>query len=46
MGKEKDIINITVENISNEDMKIDPTMFNGVGENGSKTKQALTLMIK
>ncbi|MGU8986058.1 DUF4352 domain-containing protein, partial [Clostridium perfringens] len=24
MGKEKDIINITVENISNEDMKIDP----------------------
>lgn len=42
MGKEKDIINITVENISNEDMKIDPTMFNVVGENGSKTKQALT----
>ncbi|ELC8451746.1 DUF4352 domain-containing protein, partial [Clostridium perfringens] len=31
MGKEKDIINITVENISNEDMKIDPTMFNVVG---------------
>lgn len=42
IGKEKDIINITVENISNEDMKIDPTMFNVVGENGSKTKQALT----
>lgn len=42
MGKEKDIINITVENISNEDMKINPTMFNVVGENGSKTKQALT----
>ncbi|MCX0368966.1 DUF4352 domain-containing protein, partial [Clostridium perfringens] len=42
MGKEKDIINITVENISDEDMKIDPTMFNVVGENGSKTKQALT----
>ncbi|MGU8520654.1 DUF4352 domain-containing protein [Clostridium perfringens] len=42
MGKEKDIINITVENISNEDMIIDADMFNVVGGNGSKTKQALT----
>lgn len=39
MGKEKDIINITLENISNEDMRIDVDMFNVVGENGSKTKQ-------
>ena len=42
MGKEKDIINITLENISNEDMRIDSDMFNVVGENGSKTKQALS----
>lgn len=42
MGKEKDIINITVENISNEDMRIDADMFNVVGENGSKAKKALS----
>ncbi|KXA13200.1 DUF4352 domain-containing protein, partial [Clostridium perfringens] len=42
MGKEKDIINITLENISNEDMRIDDDMFNVVGENGSKTKKALS----
>ena len=46
MGKEKDIINITLENISNEDMIIDADMLNLVGENGSKTKQVLTFYDK
>lgn len=43
LDKEKDIINITVENISKEDKEIKANMFNVVGENGSKTEPALSI---
>lgn len=43
MNKIKSIINITVENISEEDKKITPEMFVVKGEDGSKTSPALTI---
>ena len=43
MNKIKSIINITVENISEEDKKITPEMFVVKGADGSKTSPALTI---
>lgn len=43
MNKIKSIINITVENISEEDKKINPEMFVVKAEDGAKTSLALTI---
>lgn len=43
MNKIKSIINITVENISEEDKKINSEMFVVKGEDGSKTSPTLTI---
>ena len=43
LRKKKHIINITVENTSEEDKEIKADMFDVVGENGSKTKPALSI---
>ena len=43
MNKIKSIINITIENVSEEDKKITPEMFVVKGEDGAKTSPALTI---